>query len=270
MIPPDTPKSPEKLYVYEVTADLSFATPAFLGGWPEGGLFYLFFTRAEDELVSNAAKERGAEVLSRRVLPAHAWRAPVELPVRAGRFVITEPSKAEPAEPGDIHIRIEPGLVFGGGEHPTTRVCLAALDALLRDTVPQAVLDVGCGTGILAIAAALAGSKKVRGIDINPLAVATARENVRLNSVERAVRVVLGDGLEELDEGDLALMNIGPAIIAEAARSLHGFGYVIASGFLKGEEAGLVERLRKNGLALGARFEEEGWPGLLFAREADA
>ena len=79
-----------------------------------------------------------------------------------------------------------------------------------------------------------------------------------------------GDGLEELDEGDLALMNIGPAIIAEAARSLRGSGYVIASGFLKGEEAELMERLRKNGLALVARFEEEGWPALLFARESDA
>jgi ribosomal protein L11 methyltransferase len=269
LIPQGTPNSPEKLYVYEVTKDLSFATPEFLGGWPEGGLFYLFFTRAEDALVSNAAQERGAELLSRRVLPADAWRAPVELPIRVGRFVITGPSTAEQPEPGDIQIRIEPGLVFGGGEHPTTRVCLFALDALLHDTVPQAVLDVGCGTGILAIAAALAGSNRVRGIDINPLAVATAKKNVRLNNVGHRVEVVLGDGLEALDTGDLALMNLGPGLIKKAAGSIRGFRYTIASGFLKGEEANLIEALRKNGLALVARFEEEGWPALLFGRETD-
>jgi hypothetical protein len=75
--------------------------------------------------------------------------------------------------------------------------------------------------------------------------------------------------LEALDTGDLALMNLGPGLIKKAAGSIRGFRYTIASGFLKGEEAGLIERLRKNGLALVARFEEEGWPALLFGRETD-
>lgn len=219
--------------------------------------------------MARAAKLRRARVLSRHVVPRELWRPRVSLPLRVGRFVIAEPGGAEPLAPGEVLIQLEPGLVFGGGDHPTTRACLLALSALLNRSVPERVLDLGTGTGILALAAALAGSKKVRAVDINPLAVATARQNVRLNRVGRAVEVVEGDGLDELGRGDLVLLNLGPSLIERAAPGLGGYGYVVASGFLEGEEEGILGALRGTGFSLLSRHDDQGWPALLLEREGD-
>jgi len=126
-----------------------------------------------------------------------AWRAALR-PIRIGRLMIQPTWLRAPKHPGRILIRIDPGMAFGTGAHASTRLCLRALLKYLprqRPKTPLSVIDVGTGSGILAIAAARLGAARVWARDVDPVAVAVARENVRVNAVDRVVRVTRGGGL---------------------------------------------------------------------------
>jgi ribosomal protein L11 methyltransferase len=124
-----------------------------------------------------------------------AWRTAVR-PMRIGRLVVAPTRCRVPRRPHDLVIRIDPGMAFGSGAHPSTRLCLRALVRLLRAANGRpAVLDIGTGSGILAIAAARLGAGRVWARDIDPVAVAIARRNVRRNGVARIIRVVRGAGV---------------------------------------------------------------------------
>lgn len=116
-------------------------------------------------------------------------------PIRIGRFFIhSDPDT--PIPPGVVPILMEAGLAFGSGEHATTQLCLEAIDRLARTHRFARVLDLGCGSGILAIAAAKARPCRVWAIDNDPIAVRVARENVVRNGVADRVRVLLCEGLK--------------------------------------------------------------------------
>jgi len=121
---------------------------------------------------------------------AEAWKTGYDV-FRAGRRLVIKPTWRDYApQPGDLIIELDPGMAFGSGLHPTTRLCLEALEDYLP---PEGtVLDVGTGSGILAIAAARLGASRVLALDTDPLAVRVARENVGLNQVEPVVDVELG------------------------------------------------------------------------------
>jgi len=194
---------------------------------------------------------------------------------RIGRRLVVCPTWIDYApREGEVLIQIDPGMAFGTGQHPTTRLCLEALEARLRPG--HTVLDVGTGSGILAVAAALLGAARVVALDIDPVAVAAARQNVALNGLEGRVRVLeasltAGGPLDD-DDGsrfDLVLANISSAGIAEMApdlvRALAPGGVLMASGISEGSLEPCRDALVQAGLCVVERMDREGWCALVCA-----
>lgn len=181
--------------------------------------------------------------------------------IKVGRLVVCPPWEAYTPLPGEIVLTLEPGLAFGTGYHPTTRLCLEWMQEVLEPG--QRVLDLGTGSGILAIAAALLGAREVWALDIDPVAVRAARGNVRRNRVSSRVRVRRGS-LPWPEGGQFhgILANISARVVSALAPAfwdaLHPGGWVVASGLLQ-EHRGEVES------ALGAA----GFPTLQVRQEGD-
>jgi ribosomal protein L11 methyltransferase len=158
-----------------------------------------------------------------------AWRSYARV-VRAGRLVVV-PAWIDPPSivPGDIHVDIDPGRVFGHGGHPTTRLVLEELDR--RVAGGEHVLDVGCGSGVLGIAAAKLGAARVLGIDIDPDAVTVTKDNAERNRVPVDASTT---PLAEISERfDIVVANIGADVLIELAPALTARGAVLVlSGLL--------------------------------------
>ncbi len=149
------------------------------------------------ELVANAAGADIAEGIAFDTVEAKDWvKASLEdlVPVPAGRFVVHGQHDRERIAPNKLGIEIEAALAFGTGHHGTTRGCLLLLDHVLKAWRPRRVLDLGTGTGVLAIAAARALHEKVLASDIDPLSVQVARENARLNVSGHLVQAIRATG----------------------------------------------------------------------------
>ena len=172
-------------------------------------------------------------------------------------------------------IEIEAGLAFGTGHHGTTRGCLLHFDRLLKRRRPVAVLDVGCGAGVLAIAAAKVLRRKVWLGDVDPVAVEVANANARLNGVGAHCRAVVSRGVENraLREGapyDVVFANILARPLRLLAPSLAAViapdGDAIVSGLLLADVAGVLASWRAQGFTLAERIELEGWASLRLRR----
>lgn len=172
---------------------------------------------------------------------ANSWKEHFK-PTRVGERLIVAPTW-EPcsAEPGDIVIRLDPGMAFGTGTHATTRLCLQALELILASGPAANTLDVGCGSGILGIAAALLGSGPVIAIDIDPVAAEVTTENARLNGVEE--RVAASVTPLQMVSGcfDIVVANILAEDLARMAFDLAAKvavnGWLILSGILNEKES---------------------------------
>ncbi|HZY14467.1 MAG TPA: 50S ribosomal protein L11 methyltransferase [Beijerinckiaceae bacterium] len=194
-------------------------------------------------------------------------------PVRAGRFLVIGSHARQAARPNDIVIEIEAALAFGTGHHGTTMGCLLALDRLGRRRRPRQVLDVGTGSGVLAIAAAKRWKRKVVASDIDPIAVVTARANATQNGAGPFVRPVRADGTKRLPlKGgyDLILANIlaGPLkrLALELARVAAPAGILVLSGLLERDVPGVLAVYRAHGFGLLRRELREGWATLMLCR----
>jgi len=173
---------------------------------------------------------------------ANAWKEHFH-PLRIGRNMVIKPSWREvQRSPADVVIELDPGMAFGTGLHPTTRMVLEAMESFTP--LGSRVLDLGTGSGILAVAAAKLGAAHVLAADVDPLACAIASENARLNHVEDVVRVAPGSAEVAQGTYDLILANIIASVIADLApefRRLMGpKSRLIASGIVE-ERAHLVE-----------------------------
>jgi ribosomal protein L11 methyltransferase len=166
------------------------------------------------------------------------WR-----PVEVGRFVVAPPwSEVEEAD-GRLVIRVEPGMAFGTGTHETTRLCLAAVEKHFRG---ESFLDVGTGTGILAIAAAkLCREARVEACDTDPLAVSVAEENARLNGVAGRIDFRVGTVGETTASADLVCANLTADVILPLLPTLMGAtcGRLVLSGILTTQAPQLAARL---------------------------
>jgi ribosomal protein L11 methyltransferase len=230
------------------------------------------------ERVANAAGAEVASSMSFDVIAPKDWiKASLAdlVPVPAGRFVVHGAHDRATVPPNKLGIEIEAALAFGTGHHGTTRGCLLLLDHVLKDRAPRRVLDLGTGTGVLAIAAAKALRRDVLASDIDPSSVRVARENGTLNHVGHLLRVIRASGFSATDFArhgpfDLVLANILANPLRQLAgpmsRHLAPRARVILSGLLTPQAGGVIAAYRARGLVPLMHLKIEGWSSLLLAR----
>lgn len=184
-------------------------------------------------------------------------------PFRAGRRLVIRPSweRYEEKE-GDLVLKLDPGMAFGTGTHETTFMCLEQLETYV--TPGSRVIDVGCGSGILALAAAKLGADDVLAIDLDELAVKVAAENVQKNGLTAVVRVEHGDLLERREEkADVIVANIIADVICylcgPAKKHLLPGGTLICSGIIREREADVQRALAAAGYTVDTRLEKGEW-----------
>jgi ribosomal protein L11 methyltransferase len=196
-------------------------------------------------------------------------------PVRAGRFFVYGAHDAGEVPPGILPIRIEAGLAFGTGHHETTSLCLTALSLFAKRGRFSRVLDLGCGTGVLAIAAAKLWRFPVLATDIDPVAVEVARENARANTVAPLIRATVADGLESPSIRARAPFHVICANILAApltrlaptlAAALAPGGFALLSGLLRNQENLVLSFYRSQGLVLRQTLRDGPWSALVLQR----
>lgn len=196
-------------------------------------------------------------------------------PVRAGRFFVYGAHDAGMVPAGVIPIRIEAGLAFGTGHHQTTALCLAVLSDLAKKRRYANVLDLGCGTGLLAIGAAKLWRKPVIASDIDAIAVAVTRENAAANGEAPLIRAVTADGLAHPALAaqapyDLIVANIlaGPLtrLAPEIARALAPGGTLVLSGLLRWQENLVTGFYRAQGQVFRRARRDGSWSALVLER----
>jgi len=196
-------------------------------------------------------------------------------PVRAGRFFVYGAHDRGKVPGGVIPIRIEAGMAFGTGHHETTALCLSVLSDLGKKRRYKNVLDLGCGTGLLAIGAARLWRRHVLASDIDPIAVAITRENARANREGPLVQAVMADGLDHPALAgrapyDLIVANIlaGPLtrLAPSIARALAPDASLILSGLLRNQENLVLDFYRPHGLILRGRRRDGPWSALVLER----
>ena len=199
---------------------------------------------------------------------AEAWKS--HFPVlRVGRRLVIRPTwRRHRRQPGDVVLSLDPGMAFGTGLHPTTRLCLAALETLADEgrVASARVLDVGCGSGILAIAAGKLGGPGILGVDTDPIAVESTLANARLNHLARRIRVRQGSVPTGELPFDLVLANLIASLLVQLAadlrRELAPGGRILASGIFRDREGDVRTAFAAAGLTLGRRWAEEDWVAL--------
>jgi ribosomal protein L11 methyltransferase len=216
--------------------------------------------------------------IAAEVVPEIDWVAETQrglAPIQAGRFLI-HGSHDRGKAPSQWAIEIDAGRAFGTAHHGTTRGCLLAIEMLARLTQPKSILDLGAGSGVLAIAAAKAfrHGPKVVAMDIDPVAVAVARENCKKNDVLASVRCVVGDGKRATDASagqfDMIMANILAKPLLHLAPNLRARtklgGMLILSGLLNKQAAEIIGRYRSVGFWLSRGFKLEGWTTIILVR----
>lgn len=160
-------------------------------------------------------------------------------------------------------LNIEPGLAFGTGAHPTTRLCLETLEKYVKDG--STVLDIGCGSGILSIASLLLGAKKATGVDIDSLAVKTAKENAEKNNFDESRFTVLQGDLSDRVSGkfDIIVANIVADIImkfnTQVGEFMNDGAVYITGGIIEAREDEVTASFINNGFEIISRSENNGW-----------
>lgn len=195
-------------------------------------------------------------------------------PVRVGRRLVIKPTwypwppddRPDAARPDDIVIELDPEMAFGTGSHPSTRLCLVALEDLVAQG--DTVLDVGCGSGILTLAAIGLGAADVTAVDVDPVAVATTRANVARNGAAERVHVRRGD-IHSVDAGEFRMIvaNINGPVVCEIApeayRKLRLGGYFIASGLVEHSASEVTRAQQAAGFIPADLRRQDGWACLI-------
>lgn len=196
---------------------------------------------------------------------SNAWKKYYH-PVQVGEHLVVCPSwEAYDRKPDEVVLTLNPGMAFGTGTHDTTRLCMELLEKYI--TPQDTVLDVGCGSGILAITAALLGANKIIGCDIDEVAVKVAGENAALNGVQNRIAFHQGDLTSQV-EGSFQIIcaNIVADVIIrlseDAGRYLAKDGIFITSGIIDTREQDVLNALEQNGFQVIERRTSGGWVAL--------
>ena len=261
----------------EADPPLALAASLFEHGPGAGRLELLFDAPPDRDRVLAALGLEGAEIQTALgALQDRDWVALSQSglpPVAAGRFRLRGGHDAAHAG-GGVDLLIEAGEAFGTGHHATTLGCLVALDGLLKRGRPASVIDVGTGTGALAIAVARAIHGPVTATDIDPVAVRVAAENAALNGAGGVVELIEADGLDHPSlrgrRFDLVIANIlaGPlmAMAGDLVAATEPGGAIVLSGLLEPQARGVLAAHRSHGARLVRRIVIDGWATLVLGR----
>lgn len=196
---------------------------------------------------------------------ANEWRKYFK-PTEIGRRLAICPSWEQyDNTEGRTVLTIDPGAAFGTGTHDTTRLCLAALDGMVSGG--ESLLDIGCGSGILAVAGVLLGCDSAVGVDIDPIAVGVAAQTADINGAADRTRFICGDLTDKVSGTyDIICANIVADVIirlsATIERFMHSGTRVICSGIIDTREGDVLAALEEHGLAVERRYESSGWVAL--------
>ncbi len=241
--------------------------PDLIGTWIEDDTAILFFHRDKEDYIRRLCRDTGAEIVYQADLGYQDWEAGVEITSFATKTLRVRPVWEPEVDhaSGSREILLDPSVIFGSGFHATTRLCLETLELLLLESGMKinSVLDLGTGTGLLAIAAAKLGVRRVTALDNNPLAVQVARHNVELNGCGEIVEVRRYDLMSELPDMnfDLVITNLYKGLLIRLFED-EGFwhrGMYMVSGFIPGMEPDLLAALPADRIKMRHRANAEQW-----------
>lgn len=203
-----------------------------------------------------------------------AWKKHYQ-PVMIGKRLVIVPAWMDKEYPGRIPIRINPGMAFGTGTHPTTQLCLEFLEEFVQ--ADQTVMDIGCGSGILSAAAVKLGARRVLAVDIDPASVKSTQENCGLNGVSSHVSIEKGSvalvcsGHFEIATAPLVVANILASVIMSLfdeglADLVEPGGLLLLSGILAHQADEVIVKARENGLTLRETKRIEDWVALALVK----
>ena len=260
------------LYIYYIEGILPAHTPVatedFIGNWVEDDFSFLFFRKPARKTVETMLSNYPTlKLLDEYEMSYEQWQGGIVEPVRVGRFLLNPPwIKASPEE-NELAITLDSGVVFGNGAHQTTQDCLEAIDIACAGKKVTTVLDLGSGTGVLALAAAKLGCEKILAVDYNFLACQTAKTNIHLNGLDDSVLVINGKAEEHTGVAtDLLVANIHYDVMKELVRT-EGFlrqKWFILSGLLRSEAEKISEFLSTQPVLILKRWNRDNiWHTIL-------
>ena len=234
----------------------------FLGNWHEDGFSFLFFSKPCDESVKRVLNAQPhLTLIDKYHMKYEQWQGGKVTAFRAGRFFITPPWEKADISADLIHIVLDPGVVFGTGTHPTTRDCLDALASLFKAERITSAVDLGTGTGMLALAAARIGCGRNLAVDFNFLAAKTAERNVQLNGLADSILVIQGRAEDWIHyPADLLMANIHYDVMKDLIDShgLYNKKWFILSGLLRSQARDVVHRLTGKPVEILKKWESDG------------
>ena len=260
----------QELYIYylkgRLKADGTMLPDTCIGNWEEEEDSFLFFSRPAYEQVERLlSRQPQLSYIDSYHMPYEQWLGEIFTTFEHGKFRVIPPWETSPDQKttsgAKLSILLDPGLVFGTGTHPTTRDCLEALELAAGPNAFNTVLDLGTGTGLLALAAAKLGCKGVVAVDLNYLAAKTAERNVRLNGLQNRVVTVQGRAEDMIAyPADLVIANIHYHVMRQLVND-KGFltkKNFILSGLLRSEAKDIVEILARHPVKIIKQWTHEG------------
>ncbi len=254
--------------------ECSIHDPAFIGNWEEDGYSFLFFScQSNSEVASLLQSQPQLKLLDQFQMSYEEWHGQPVVPIRIGRLHIVPPWLAKISQTPDpditisitdadtIEILLDPGVVFGTGTHATTRHCIEAIQMLVDNESIDTAVDIGTGTGLLAIAAVKLGCKKALALDLNLLAAKTAATNIRINALEERIVAIQGSAENFVDlTSDLVISNIHYDVMKRLLERgcFLPTKYVILSGLLRSQATQLETLLQKASIQILKKWDSRG------------
>jgi ribosomal protein L11 methyltransferase len=254
------------LYIYYIEGKIPpqhrYPGDIFLGNWEEDGFSFLFFHHPARKHVDAILKAHPhLTLLDTYEMTYEQWQGGEIEPTRIGQFLLTPPWDKAVPEPETSTIVLDPGVVFGNGTHPTTQDCLEAIDLICMGKKVHTMLDLGTGTGILALAATKLGCKKALAVDCNFLAAKTAWKNVLLNDMNEQILVIQGRAEDfTVFPSDLLVANIHYDVMKKIVRS-PGFlrqKWFLLSGLLRSQANEIEQFLARQPVIIIKKWNQSG------------